>query len=471
MGGVAPGPGRRQAAPGPPVGRDATATVVLAIGHLPGVRSGRLPGGRRRTARRPAARKRITGAGAVARPRPVVSLPDGLVLRTLAPDDIDQVAALLAARGEPADGVDLELIAADPDAGADSIGVVVDAGRVVSTLTVLDETLVLDGLPVPAGQVELVATDPAYEGRGLVRALMRWAHERSRRRGHLAHVMVGIPFFYRQFGYAYTIPIHRWRRLERTPPIAEDLDVRPATPADIPAMAALQAAEQRRFRLSMPHSDACWRWLVARDGTQQWVAERGGAVVATARTTPPADGVVVGEVAAVDAAAAAGIVAQCRQATDADVVVQERPGTVAGAAVEPLLAPVTGRADWYYARVADLAALLAHLAPVLHARLVAAGLGDRRHDVLLSTYRSHLRFVIGPDGMSEPVVGGPLQAPVSAGGSGVPPDGVAPLVLGPYGAVGLEERVADCNLGRQRELMAALFPPLPSDLLTYYLPV
>ncbi|HEX9993544.1 MAG TPA: GNAT family N-acetyltransferase [Acidimicrobiales bacterium] len=398
------------------------------------------------------------------------TLDDDLVLRAMTPADVGQVAALLAARGEPADGVDLELVAADPDAGPEAVGVVVDGDRVVSTVTLLDETLVLDGVAVPAGQVELVATDPAYEGRGLVRALMRWAHERSRRRGHLAQVMIGIPFFYRQFGYAYTVPMGHWRRLLATPDGPADVTVRPATAADIPAMHALQAAEQRPFRLSMPHSPPCWRWLVARDGTQQWVAERDGAVVATARTTPPAEGVVVGELAASDPAAALALVGACRRTTDADVHVQERPGTVGGDAVEPLLAPAAGRPEWYYARVADLAALLAHLAPVLHARLAAAGLADRRHDVLLSTYRSHLRFVIGPDGVSEPVVGGPLQAPVAAGGSGVPPDAVAPLVLGPYGAAGLGERLPDCNLGRQRDLMAALFPPLTADLLTFYLP-
>ena len=41
----------------------------------------------------------------------------------------------------------------------------------------------------------------------------------------------------------------------------------------------------------------------------------------------------------------------------------------------------------------------------------------------------------------------------------------------PDGALGLEERLPDCWLGRQRDLMAALFPPMTSDVLTFYLPV
>jgi ribosomal protein S18 acetylase RimI-like enzyme len=99
-------------------------------------------------------------------------LPGGLVLRGLRQEDVDQASELLAARGEASDAVDLRLVLDDPDAGFDAVAVVVDGDRVVSTAAILDETLHLDGLPIPAGQVELVATDRDYEGRGLVRALM-----------------------------------------------------------------------------------------------------------------------------------------------------------------------------------------------------------------------------------------------------------------------------------------------------------
>jgi hypothetical protein len=71
--------------------------------------------------------------------------------------------------------------------------------------------------------------------------------------------------------------------------------------------------------------------------------------------------------------------------------------------------------------------------------------------------------------MSDVVAGGPEQAPISKGGSGVPPDALAPLMLGPFGAAGLEARYGDVMLGRQRDLMEALFPPVSSDVLTFYL--
>ena len=375
-------------------------------------------------------------------------------------------ARLLAARGEPADADDLALVVATE--GRDGVVVVVDGDRVVSTLTLLDEVVHIGEVAVPAGQVELVATDPDYEGRGLVRWAMEWAHERSRGRRHLLQVMVGIPYFYRQFGYAYATPVPTWGRLDRSPDPDPDLEVRRATLADIPAMDRLQRAAQSGADVWMGHTEACWRWLVEREASEQWLVERVGRPVGVARTTPSEGKPALAELAAVDDAAARTLVSWVVRSTDQPVHVQRRPGTPA--AIDAVLQPSEEPAEWYYGRVERLAPLLAHLEPVLFGRLERAGLGDRDHEVLLSTWRQHLRFTIGPSGFQLLAEGGPEQAPVSKGGSGVPPDALAPLLLGPFGAAGLEERLPDCLLGGQRGLMHTLFPPLAADLLTFYLP-
>lgn len=397
---------------------------------------------------------------------PSTVLPGGLVLRQATPADLPQAAALLGARGDPADATDLELVAASH--GRDVIGVVVDGSRVVSTATLLDETLHLADLATPAGQVELVATDPAYEGQGLVRALMRWAHERSRERGHLLQIMIGIPYFYRQFGYEYVQPMPTWRVLRTTPALPDGVAVRRATADDVPQLQALQDDAQRGADLRMPHSGTCWSWLLHHDATELWVAERASAVVGMCRTLPPAEGAALAELAVRDEAAALGLVAHAQSRQGEPLAVQHRASTPPP--VTELLASPDEPAEWYYARVERPAVLLEHLAPVLIARLAAAGLDEDDHDILLSTWRRHLRFRIGTTGFELLADGGPEQAPVSKGGSGVPPDAVAALLLGAHGAAGLEERLPDCLLGRQRSVMTALFPPLTADLLTFYLP-
>jgi len=201
------------------------------------------------------------------------ALPDGLVLRTARPHDLDQIAELLAARGEPDDAVDHRLVVLDPDLGWESCAVVVDGDRVVSTATLLDETLRVGDVVLPAGQVELVATDVAYEGRGLVRELMAWAHQRSAQRGQLLQVMIGIPYFYRRFGYEYAIDIPPARLLlpSGDAPAPSPLPgsasaavtLRAARPDDVAALAALQDAAQADVDLAMPHPAARWRWLLA----------------------------------------------------------------------------------------------------------------------------------------------------------------------------------------------------------------
>lgn len=402
------------------------------------------------------------------------SLPGDLVLRTIRPDEIDQTSALLEERGEPADGEDLRLVLDDPDAGLPGTAVVVDGDRVVATASLLDERLDLCGHAVPAGQVELVATAASHEGRGLARALMQWCHDRSAARGQLAQVMIGIPNFYRRFGYAYAIPMARLHTLTGHVEAPQGVSVRRATQADIAVMAGLQAGEQRTADLRMPHSEGCWRWLVARSGSEQWVAERDGVVIAVARALPEEG--VLGELAASDPVGA--VAALARAAEQARVAghalqVQPRGRGRAHDAVAPFL-DAGRRPEWYYARVPDLAALLEHLGPLLGARLRDSGLGvgaGDEHRVLLSTYAQQVRFAVGADGVSGMTRGGREQAPVSKGGSGLAAEDVPGLILGPYGALGLEERRPDCHLGSQRELMGALFPPVTSDLLTFYLPV
>jgi predicted N-acetyltransferase YhbS len=401
------------------------------------------------------------------------SLPGGFVLRAAQLADLSQIAALLTERGEPADAVDHRLVVEDPDAGWECSAVVAAGDRVVSTVTLLDESLVLDGVPILAGQVELVATDREFEGRGLVRALMQWAHERSAHRGHLVQVMVGIPYFYRQFGYEYAIAIPQSRPLQTTPPPDSEHVVRQAGADDIAAMAALQDAAQRDYDLRIPHSPACWRWLVARDGTSQLIVERAGSQpVATGRVTPPEDGeVVLGEIAAADAAAAFALVNYAsRTAGSATLKVKERGGCIAGDALEQYLAPRARQASCYYVRVPDVAALFEHLRPVLSARLAASEFADQDGEIVLSFFRHHLRMPFTKGQVGEPRPGGPMQAPASFGGAGVAPDLAGTLLFGPDGIAGLAERHSDVYSGPNEALMRVLFPPVRADLLTFYLP-
>ncbi|NUT41930.1 MAG: GNAT family N-acetyltransferase [Thermoactinospora sp.] len=422
-----------------------------------------------------------------------------MILRPGRPSDLDQITALLTERGDAADALDHRLVVEDPDVGWDACAVVVDGDRVVSTATLLDEVVRVGSVRLGAGQVELVATDRAYEGRGLVRALMGWAHERSAARGQVVQVMIGIPYFYRVFGYEYAIDISPALAVRRevhgaasggipergdahgvglaeaadspafrSEEAADTAIFRPAEPADIPALIALQEAAQSRFDVAMPHPAPRWRWLLAHDSSTLWVLERSGTVVAGARITPPDDGeVLLAEATAADEAAADALL-RAASAAHAGVRVVHRSGTVTGTTWQRHLQPEPlTQASQYYVRIPDPATLLNHLRPVLWQRLTAAGL--ERDQIVISTFGRHYRLPILDNGLGEVVTGRAMQSPGSAGGMGVAPDYLPALLFGPLGMEGLARLRPDVY-ARDEELFHTLFPPLSADILSYYLP-
>ena len=378
-------------------------------------------------------------------------------IRTSRPADVDQVEQLVVARMDPSDGVDARLLMTDPDAGCEWVGVAADGDRVVSTLALMDETVTLAGVDLPAGQIELVATDVEHEGRGLVRQLMGWAHDRSSERGHLVQVMIGIPHFYRQFGYTYSIPIKQTRPLVTKPEPVEGHTIRRATEADVPALDRLQNAAQHGADLRMGHSAACWRWLINRTGSTTWIVERAGTPVATGRSTPPEeDDVVLGEIAGVDDDAVKALV----QLVDPAEVVERLP------VLEQYLEPRRPGLEQYLVRIPDVPKLFEHLRPVFTKRLQ----GQEPTDVLLGFYRTHVRFRWDGREIGPYEWGGTLMGPGEQGGAGIAPDLLAPLLFGPHGIDGLRRWFSDVYPGPNFDLMNALFPPVTSDLLTYYLP-
>ncbi|MFI7464451.1 GNAT family N-acetyltransferase [Nonomuraea sp. NPDC049646] len=401
-----------------------------------------------------------------------VPLAGGLVLRQARPADLDQISALLTERGDSSDALDHRLVVSDPEAGWSACAVVVDGERVVSTATLLDEEVRIGSIRLPAGQVELVATDREYEGRGLVRALMRWAHDRSAARGHVVQVMIGIPYFYRLFGYEYAIDIPSALTVH-TPPAGEGTPaLRAARPADIPAMAALQDMAQDRFDVAMPHAAACWRWLLDHQASTSWVLEHAGAVIATGRTTPPDDGeVLLAEAAAADESAACDLLsAVVAQFPGSELKVVRRAGSVTAAAWQEFLeGEPRKRAQQYYVRIPDVVVLLDRLRPLLWQRLTADGTDRTGDDIVISTFGAHYRIPVGADGLGQVVTGGPMQGPGSVKGVGVAPDQLPALLFGPHGMEGLTRIRPDVYAGEE-ELFQALFPPLTADLLTYYLP-
>ncbi|MFN2250283.1 MAG: GNAT family N-acetyltransferase [Anaerolineae bacterium] len=137
---------------------------------------------------------------------------------------------------------------------------------IASSLCLIDQPWSYDGVPLPAGRPELVATAPEFRRRGLVREQMEVVHEWSRDRGQLMQVIIGIPWFYRQFGYEMALDYYGGR--SGCAPLApllgahesEAFHFRPATADDIPLLKELAAKGAARYLLTCTRDDATWRY-------------------------------------------------------------------------------------------------------------------------------------------------------------------------------------------------------------------
>jgi predicted N-acetyltransferase YhbS len=383
------------------------------------------------------------------------------------------LARLNAERNGAWTGPWVEVLVADDEARA-RWRVAADGDRVVAGLVLLPARWALDGVDLAVTQVEFVATHPDFEGRGLVRRLIDEVHALAAAEGGLVQLVTGIPYFYRQFGYEYAVADLEKRVPTSVPEAPAGWTVRPATPAEIPVLEALAAAEVARSGATLvaDRSPHVWDLLFASPGFEVLVAvDPAGRLQASARVQhDPEDGgyQISLEHAAGDAEGTRALLAHLATVPVERRVVAGRPGTRAGAVIEAHTEPDTRNSAYPAAvRVADPVALLDRLRPVLSRRLAAGGLGDLTTTLTLTAYRWTARLTIA-DGTVTAVDRGPRQQdPLAPGTIGVPPDRMAALLLGPEPATTLEARNPDVVLGEHRMLADVLFPGVDADLRAY----
>jgi len=141
-----------------------------------------------------------------------------------------------------------------------------NSGEIVSSLCLMPQTWTYEGIPLRVGEVSLVGTHPAYRGRGLIRAQMDVIARMLGDRDCLLSCIEGIPYFYKQFGYEYAIPLGSCARLEldQVPPLAEGQQ-EPVTirgmnlATDLREVMALYDAHAAELHIVSVRDEALWR--------------------------------------------------------------------------------------------------------------------------------------------------------------------------------------------------------------------
>jgi hypothetical protein len=228
-----------------------------------------------------------------------------------------------------------------------------------------------------------------------------------------------------------------------------------------------QETLQAEASVALTHTHDMWRWLLASPNYEIVVAEARGQLGA-GRIYEDGDTAWLTDVVAPAKGALHALIDRAR-AVRPEVMIVHRPAGLLSAMLADV-GEVDDELGWFFVRVEDAVALLNGLRPELDARLSGSNLDGFSGTFTLSQYTSSATCEISA-GVTGPFhVGEAVPYPVSAGASGVPPDLIADLVLGPHGAGELERLHGDVLLGEQRELMEVLFPPLVADIQTWVVP-
>jgi predicted N-acetyltransferase YhbS len=354
-------------------------------------------------------------------------------------------------------------------------------GQIVSSLCLIPWTWRYGEVELRAGEQGIVGTLPEYRHRGLIRALNRRFKELLRdAKFDLSHIQ-GIPYFYRQFGYEYAIPLEGgWNiHAHQIPdglPLRESFQFRRATLDDLPALVRLYDDAACDLEISAVRDAAAWRYLIEHEpltasASETWlVLGAGDEIVGYWRVEKFGfgEGLIVSDASRLSHPAALAVLRKVK----ALAAERGKPYIrLASADTCPLIraakawgAQHAGRYAWQI-HIPDPARLLRTIAPVLERRIAASPLAGLTQTVYLNLYHESfdLRFEEGRLTSVEAV------GFSDTGEIRLPPLLLAPLVLGWRSREELHQSHPDVSIwGQSAYLIDILFPKMESFIYTTY---
>lgn len=350
-------------------------------------------------------------------------------------------------------------------------------GAVASTTCLIPWRCRLEDVTLDVAMLEMVVTHPDYRRRGLVAAQVAQFHRTVTEAGFDLSIIEGIPYYYRQFGYAYALD-HVGRDVLRAssvpvPGDAPTITLRRAAEDDIPTLMDFYATTMQPLTFYTARDAAYWRYLLTTAHYPTYLVEpaTGGAPLGYISGWRHGDHVLALAESGIPAAATALAVLQhCAQSVDE--LWLGWPATSTLVQIGRSLGGAPAHADQWLVRIPDLARLLDKLAPVFARRLAASAWAGHTGALTLNLFRSayRLHFADGALTSTEPL--GFRDASMGADGGDlcIPQDAFVRLLLG-YRELGeLADAWPDIVVRpAARHLLAVLFPKFPSYLWLLYM--
>jgi len=163
--------------------------------------------------------------------------------------------------------------------------------RIVACLVLIPVEWSIGGVLLRVAEMGCVGTLPEFRRRGLIKRLVEEYHRELENVGYDLSVIEGIPYFYRQFGYEYAIPLNEETRIEieKLPGYEMEHEIRSFEGSDIPRAMSLLNHSQSKFYVHSVRSKCIWEIQhetnIDSEQFQAYAVEKGDEVVAYFRLT------------------------------------------------------------------------------------------------------------------------------------------------------------------------------------------
>jgi hypothetical protein len=419
-------------------------------------------------------------------------LGDGLVLKSVSDErDAHRVAEFDGVIHDP--GVrDMarELILNHPDTKPEHWLYVEDTAtsQIVSSICLIPWKLRYEDVELNAGEVGIVGTLESYRRRGLVRELFCRHAELLRQDSYdLSHIQ-GIPYFYRQFGYEYALPLEGgWRVdlhtvLNLDEGTCETLTFRQAETTgaageqDLQTLVRLYDAAAQDLSISVQRDESAWRYLLGPSRktemtAETWLIQRPDRTVAGYIRVAEygfGEALILSEVSRLDADAARAVLRKLRSLAQQRNKPSIRLNVPANSSLvqtaRHLGAHDLGTYAWQI-HLPNVGQLLRKLGPIFERRIAASPYAGLTHNLRFGMYREAYELSFQEGKLAEVKSLGFYDG----GDIRVPPFLAAPLLLGHRTWNELSHIHPDVSVnGRWRHLAEILLPRVDSFLYTIY---
>ncbi len=354
--------------------------------------------------------------------------------------------------------------------------------QIVSALVLIPWQWRYDDVTLKSGEMGIVGTHESYRNRGIIRAQVARFKELLHEDGYdLSHIQ-GIPYFYRQFGYEYALPLEPgWHiALDKLPAepnqAAARYRFRPATLDDLPTLMRLYNEASDTLNMSTIRNEAIWRFQfedaanTAIEGEYSVMLDASEQVVAYWRIMLEGfgNGLIVSETSHLSISAAEALLHHLK------CIALER-GKPNIRLNLPLSNDLLQAARYYGAQdsgtyawqmhIVDVARLLYKLAPVLERRIAASPFRGFSEKVCINLYKDTIEL----DFQQGKLLEAKSIGFTDGGAIRIPPNVFTPLVLGYRSREELAYMYPDLSVwGQNRHLVDVLFPKVDAFFYANY---